>query len=85
MLDVLTVVALTVAIVEAIKRTNKIASEHLPFVAMLIGTLLVYLSDRTLGLDTIIVTGITAGLTAVGLFENLKQGVTILRKTEEIK
>ncbi len=84
MIDLITIVALTVAIVEAIKRTNKIASEYLPFIAMVIGTIIAYLSDKTLVLDATILTGITAGLTSVGLYENLKQGVSLLRKTNDV-
>jgi hypothetical protein len=79
MIDLITAMTLTVIIVEAIKRTNRINETYLPFVAMLVGIVLVAITG-TADVLTIIGTGIIAGLQAVGLYEATKVGYGLVKK-----
>jgi hypothetical protein len=82
-METLELIAILTVIVEAIKRTNKIPNEYLPFLAMILGIAFSFLSGTTGSIGTVILLGIIIGLSSVGLFENVSKGRTILRGTEK--
>jgi hypothetical protein len=79
MIDLITAMTLTVIIVEAIKRTNRINETYMPFVAILVGIILVAITGATGALE-IIGTGIIYGLTASGLYDSAKVGYGLIKK-----
>ncbi len=82
-METLELIAILTVIVEAIKRTKKIPNEYLPFLAMIVGVAFSFLSGTVGSIGTVILLGIIVGLSSVGLFENVKQGVAVLRNTEK--
>ncbi len=72
-------VALTTGVVEALKKGIGIDSKFLPLTALVVGIVLTFLGGITNITSLTVLTGIAVGLSAVGLFDNLKyplQGLT---------
>lgn len=82
-METLELIAILTVIIEAIKRTNKIPNEYLPFLAIILGITFAFLSGTVGSLGTTILLGIIIGISSVGLYENVKQGVAVLRNTEK--
>lgn len=61
--------ALTIGIVEAIKRTGKIKSQYVPITAILVGILISGLINLDNLQWSVIITGIVAGLSSCGLWD----------------
>lgn len=82
-METLELTAILTVIVEAIKRTNKIPNEYLPFLAIILGITFAFLSGTVGSLGTTILLGIIIGLSSCGLYESAKNGISILRNTEK--
>jgi hypothetical protein len=72
MLETATLIAITVALVEAIKRAFKMSSRFAPLLSITLGVSIAFLFAEGFKTSEIIYTGIVVGLTASGLYSGTK-------------
>lgn len=79
-LSMMVVMALTVGLVEVVKRMEAVPVRFLPVIALLVGVALAAVGGSAVGLSSwreVIVAGLMAGLSAMGLYSG---GKTVLEK-----
>lgn len=66
------------AVVEMVKRTDKVPAPYLPFIAATLGAVIVpFLAEQNLVLE--ILAGILTGFSSVGLYEGAKQTTKVVQ------
>ena len=66
------IIALTIGLVEVVKRTKKIESRYLPLIAIFIAIVLSFIASLNGYYSQTILTGIMCGLVSIGLYSTQK-------------
>ena len=79
MIDFVVATALTASLVEVIKQTTKLNKDYLPALAVVVGIILMLIFGAD-GLKINLFTGLVAGLSASGAYDNLEKILNEKRK-----
>lgn len=78
-MEIVIAVAIVAALVEVVKKTNYLPKELMPFLAIVLGMTITFVSTPA-PVNEVVLTGLVVGLTAVGVYEGTKSGLKVVKK-----